>query len=113
LDTVARKLKQVMTVKCRSSVRSDLDRADLLPGLGVECVQLDLLDTRRGVEAMDNSYRLLDLTVYGRQERWEDSPPGWPQRPKGQHNYRTDRRPIVQWPRLKAGYSDDLATGGR
>jgi predicted dithiol-disulfide oxidoreductase (DUF899 family) len=30
--------------------------------------------TRRGVEAMDNSYRLLDLTVYGRQETWEDSP---------------------------------------
>jgi predicted dithiol-disulfide oxidoreductase (DUF899 family) len=30
--------------------------------------------TRRGVESMDNSYRLLDLTVYGRQERWEDSP---------------------------------------
>jgi hypothetical protein len=29
--------------------------------------------TRRGVEAMDNSYRLLDLTVYGRQEKWEDS----------------------------------------
>jgi predicted dithiol-disulfide oxidoreductase (DUF899 family) len=32
--------------------------------------------TRRGVEAMDNSYRLLDLTVYGRQETWEDSPTG-------------------------------------
>ena len=31
--------------------------------------------TRRGVEAMDNSYRLLDLTVYGRQEKWEDSRP--------------------------------------
>jgi predicted dithiol-disulfide oxidoreductase (DUF899 family) len=31
--------------------------------------------TDRGVEAMDNSYRLLDLTVYGRQEAWEDSPP--------------------------------------
>jgi hypothetical protein len=30
--------------------------------------------TMRGVEAMDNSYRLLDLTVYGRQETWEDSP---------------------------------------
>ncbi len=28
--------------------------------------------TRRGVEAMDNSYRLLDLTVYGRQETWEE-----------------------------------------
>jgi predicted dithiol-disulfide oxidoreductase (DUF899 family) len=66
--------------------------------------------TRRGVEAMDNSYRLLDLTVYGRQERWEDSPAGWPQRPKGEHPYRTDGRPIVQWSRLKAGYSDDLGT---
>ncbi len=27
--------------------------------------------TGRGVEAMDNSYGLLDLTVYGRQEMWE------------------------------------------
>jgi predicted dithiol-disulfide oxidoreductase (DUF899 family) len=43
--------------------------------------------TRRGVEAMDNSYRLLDLTVYGRQELWEDSPTGWPQRSKGEHPY--------------------------
>ena len=67
--------------------------------------------TRRGVEAMDNSYRLLDLTLYGRQERWEDSPPGWPQRPKGKHNYRADGRPIPQRARLKAGYSDDLGTG--
>ena len=64
--------------------------------------------TMRGVEAMDNSYRLLDLTVYGRQEAWEDSPAGWPQRPKGEHPYRTGGRPIVQWPRLKAGHSDDL-----
>jgi predicted dithiol-disulfide oxidoreductase (DUF899 family) len=69
--------------------------------------------TRRGVEAMDNSYRLLDLTVYGRQEAWEDSPAGWSQLPKGAHPYRTDGRPIVQWPRVKAGYSDDLGTGGR
>ncbi len=69
--------------------------------------------TRRGVEAMDNSYRLLDLTVYGRQERWEDSPAGWPQRPKGQHNYRIDGRPIPQWSRLGAGYADDLGTGRR
>jgi predicted dithiol-disulfide oxidoreductase (DUF899 family) len=67
----------------------------------------------RGIEAMDNSYRLLDLTVYGRQERWEDSPTGWPQRPKGEHNYRTDGRPIAQWSRLKAGYSDDLRTSRR
>jgi predicted dithiol-disulfide oxidoreductase (DUF899 family) len=68
--------------------------------------------TRRGVEAMDNSYRLLDLTVYGRQEAWEDSPTGWPRWPEGEHPYRTDGRPIVQWPRLKAGHSDDLGPGG-
>jgi len=69
--------------------------------------------TRRGVEAMDNSYRLLDLTLYGRQETWEDSPSGWPRWPEGKHQYRTNGRPIVQRPRLKAGYSDDLGTGAR
>jgi predicted dithiol-disulfide oxidoreductase (DUF899 family) len=69
--------------------------------------------TRRGVEVMGNSYALLDLTVYGRQERWEHSPAGWPQRPKGEHNYRNDGRPITQWPRLKAGHSDDLGIGRR
>ena len=67
--------------------------------------------TRRGVEVMGNSYPLLDLTVYGRQEAWEDSPAGWPQRPKDAHPYRDNGRPIVQWPRLKAGYGDDLKTG--
>jgi len=70
--------------------------------------------TRRGVEAMGNSYALLDMTVYGRQESWEDSPTGWPQRWNGeQHPYRTDGRPIAQWSRLKAGHSDDLGTGSR
>ena len=67
--------------------------------------------TMRGVEAMDNSYRLLDLTVYGRQEKWEDSPAGWPQRFEGKQNFRIDGRPIAQWSRLKAGHSDDLGTG--
>ena len=69
--------------------------------------------TRRGVEAMDNSYRLLDLTVYGRQEPWEDSPAGWPRRSEGEHNFRTNGRPIPQWYRLKAGHSDDLGPAGR
>jgi predicted dithiol-disulfide oxidoreductase (DUF899 family) len=64
--------------------------------------------TLRGVEAMDNSNALLDLTVYGRQEPWEDSPPGWLQ--EWENAYRIDGRPIVQWPRVKAGYSDDLGT---
>ena len=36
--------------------------------------------TGRGDETMAPSYGLLDRTVYGRQERWEDSPEGWPQR---------------------------------
>jgi predicted dithiol-disulfide oxidoreductase (DUF899 family) len=69
--------------------------------------------TIRGVEAMDNSYRLLDLTVYGRQETWEDSPAGWPQRFEGKQNFRTAGRPTPQWSRLKAGHSDDLGTGSR
>ena len=70
--------------------------------------------TRRGVEAMDNSYRLLDLTVYGRQEKWEDSPSGWPQAwGESKQRVRTDGRPIAQWSRLKAGHSDDLSTCSR
>ncbi len=73
--------------------------------------------TARGVEVMDNNYHLLDLTVYGRQESWEDSPEGWPRqctftrtssgRPAWQPTW-PGGRPIAQWPRLEAGYSDDL-----
>lgn len=35
----------------------------------------------RGVEALTDAYPLLDVTPYGRQEDWEDSPAGWPQKP--------------------------------
>jgi hypothetical protein len=49
--------------------------------------------TSRGVEVMDNSYRLLEL--------------------KESKISRTDGRPTAQWPRLKAEYSDDLGTGRR
>jgi predicted dithiol-disulfide oxidoreductase (DUF899 family) len=35
----------------------------------------------RGTESLTDSYRLLDVTPYGRQEDWEDSPSGWPQHP--------------------------------
>lgn len=66
--------------------------------------------TIRGVEAMDNNYRLLDLTVYGRQEDWEDSPPGWPQS-DNMDTMRSNGRPTSQWPRLNAGYSDKLTAG--
>ena len=65
--------------------------------------------TIRGVEAMDNNYRLLDLTVYGRQEFWEDSPAGWPQEDIID-TLRSNGRPRPQWARLEAGVSDDLTT---
>jgi predicted dithiol-disulfide oxidoreductase (DUF899 family) len=35
--------------------------------------------TDRGIEAVDTNFMLLDWTVLGRQEKWEDSPSGWPQ----------------------------------
>ena len=35
----------------------------------------------RGVESVTDAYSLLDRTPYGRQEDFEDSPAGWPQRP--------------------------------
>jgi predicted dithiol-disulfide oxidoreductase (DUF899 family) len=72
--------------------------------------------TGRGVEAMDYSWALLDRTVHGRQETWEDSPAGWPQRwgrgTDEPNPYRVDGRPISHWPRLAAGRSDDLAAVG-
>ena len=67
--------------------------------------------TSRGAEAGATSYHLLDLTVYGRQEQWEDSPEGWPQPidPSAGDQFRTDGRPTSQWSRLAAGRSDDLS----
>ena len=35
--------------------------------------------TARGVEALGSVWTLLDLTPLGRQEKWEDSPAGYPQ----------------------------------
>lgn len=37
--------------------------------------------TARGVDRLLFVHNILDLTAYGRQQDWEDSPPGWPQRP--------------------------------
>ena len=53
--------------------------------------------TGRGTEVALWSYGLMDLTVFGRQERWEDSPAGWPRVPEGQHQWRIDGRPTAQW----------------
>jgi predicted dithiol-disulfide oxidoreductase (DUF899 family) len=52
----------------------------------------------RGVETIMAQAHLLDLTVYGRQETWEDSPVGWPQHPTGTW-WRHDGRPVPQWSR--------------
>ena len=58
--------------------------------------------TRRGVEVMGNSYALLDLTVFGRQESWEDSPEGYPQTPpykwwNWHDNYDAEASPDPKW----------------
>jgi predicted dithiol-disulfide oxidoreductase (DUF899 family) len=37
--------------------------------------------TSRGVDRLLFVNNIQDLTVYGRKEDWEDSPPGWPQQP--------------------------------
>jgi len=77
--------------------------------------------TLRGVEVTDYSYALMDLTVWGRQEAWEDSPPGWPRQG---HLTRTDGgppdwprvtawpggRPTPQWSRLAAGRTEAPVT---
>lgn len=64
----------------------------------------------RAAEALAPSYGLLDMTVYGRQEFWEDSPADWPQRfANTGEQFRTNGRPAAQWSRLAAGRSDDLA----
>jgi predicted dithiol-disulfide oxidoreductase (DUF899 family) len=56
----------------------------------------------RGVEVMSPTHGLLDMTVYGRQEVWEDSPPGWPQKWEVNRDmWRTDGRPTAQLARLR------------
>ena len=70
--------------------------------------------TGRGVEVLDYNYALMDLTVFGRQEPWEDSPAGWPQPWQDEPaRMRTNGRPIAQWSRLEAGRSDDLTARRR
>ncbi|MFE7407896.1 DUF899 family protein [Isoptericola sp. NPDC057559] len=67
--------------------------------------------THRGVEAIMAQAQLLDMTVYGRQERWEDSPAGWPQHPTA--TWWKDRgRPVPQWARPGAAPYDPHAAHG-
>jgi predicted dithiol-disulfide oxidoreductase (DUF899 family) len=66
----------------------------------------------RGAEYVAASYVLLDMSPYGRQEVFEDSPAGWPQFYENNgEQFRTNGRPTSQWSRLAAGRSDDLSVG--
>ena len=47
--------------------------------------------TMRGADRLVFLHNILDLTPYGRQEDWEDSPPGWPQTP----TYSTGPKPTT------------------
>jgi predicted dithiol-disulfide oxidoreductase (DUF899 family) len=44
-------------------------------------IYLTYSTTARGVDRLLFANNVLDLTPYGRQEDWEDSPAGWPQNP--------------------------------
>ncbi len=49
-------------------------------------------------EAMAPVYGLLQMTVYGRQEIWEDSPDVWPRTlATTGEQFRTNGRPTAQW----------------
>ncbi|MGV0794764.1 DUF899 domain-containing protein [Mycolicibacterium sp. XJ1819] len=52
----------------------------------------------RGEEPFMLVFDLLDLTPLGRQETWEDSPPGWPQRPP------------YEWMRLADSYEPSVTS---
>ncbi len=65
----------------------------------------------RAAEVMSPTYPLLDMTAYGRQESWEDSPAGWPKHfATDGDQFRSNGRPTAQWSRLAAGHSDALGT---
>jgi predicted dithiol-disulfide oxidoreductase (DUF899 family) len=77
------------TVPWYSSYGSDFnDDLGLGGGFGLSVLLRDgdevfrsYFTTARGVDRLRLDFNLLDLTPYGRQEEWEDSPAGWPQDP--------------------------------
>jgi predicted dithiol-disulfide oxidoreductase (DUF899 family) len=64
--------------------------------------------TNRGVEAVMAQAQLLDMTVYGRQETWEDSPEGWPQHATATW-WKEGGRPVPQWSRPGAAPAGTVA----
>ena len=68
--------------------------------------------TGRGCEVMGNTYGMLDMTVYGRQEPGRTRPRAG-RRGRAPKISAATGEPIPQWPRLAAGRSDDLGTAER
>ncbi|GLY47260.1 DUF899 family protein [Lentzea sp. NBRC 102530] len=78
--------------------------------------------TGRGFEAVSGSFALLDMTVRGRGETWEDTPDGWPEQQHAGWFWRTnaaggsswgeDSRPVPQWTRPGAGPVTTLGRQG-
>lgn len=84
------KLRQRMgwTVPWYSSYGTDFNDDLGLQSFGLSVLLRDgdevfrsYFTTARGVDRLRLDFNLLDLTPYGRQETWEDSPDGWPQDP--------------------------------
>jgi predicted dithiol-disulfide oxidoreductase (DUF899 family) len=78
--------------------------------------------TGRGVEAANGSFALLDMTPYGRDEAWQDSPEGWLNDRQPCWYWRSDAsgadtwgptgRPVPQWTRPGAGPVETLGRQG-
>ena len=88
------------TVPCYSSPADFYDDLGLGTVFGLSVLLRDgdevfrtYFTTARGVDRLRLDFNLLDLTPYGRQEAWEDSPAGWPQ------------TPTMQWLRLHDEYA--------
>lgn len=78
--------------------------------------------TGRGTERANGSVGVLDMTPYGRGERWEDKPAGWPEGNDACWFWRTDAdgnatwgptsRPVPQWTRPGATPVETLGRQG-
>lgn len=85
--------EQVAPIEYNYRTKEELIAADAFAAGGGEvhglsvflCLGDDVFHTyscyARGVERLCDAYSLLDVTPFGRQEDWEDSPAGWPQKP--------------------------------
>ncbi|EYT81462.1 MULTISPECIES: DUF899 domain-containing protein [unclassified Streptomyces] len=53
----------------------------------------------RGTEQLSHTFPLIDLLPYGRQEEWQDSPPGWPRSPAYSRWMRSEQIAALYGPR--------------